>query len=34
MLKAYKTKARGPLVDEWQRLVDELETGSAGKPAA
>lgn len=33
MLKAYKSKARGPLVDEWQRLVDELETGSAGKPA-
>jgi hypothetical protein len=31
MLKAYKSKARGPLVDEWQRLVDELETGSAGK---
>ena len=31
MLKAYKSKARGPLVDEWQRLVDELELGSSGK---
>ncbi|MCC6742606.1 MAG: HD domain-containing protein [Acidobacteria bacterium] len=33
MLKAYKSKARGPLVDEWQRLVDELESGAAGKAA-
>lgn len=34
MLKAYKAKARGPLVDEWQRLVDDLESGAAGASAS
>lgn len=33
MLKAYRSKARGPLVDEWQRLVDDLESGAAGNAA-
>lgn len=31
LLKAYRTKAGGPLVEEWQRLVDDLETGTGGR---